>query len=65
MPPFIIVAIGAIGAAALARLLSRESRRINAELDEARRGTGTVEQRSGQQTLRRDPRTGEYRPGGS
>ena len=65
MPPFIIVAIGAIGAAALAKLLSKESRRVNAELDRARRESGTVEQRTGQQTLRRDPATGEYRPGGS
>lgn len=65
MPPFLVVVIGAIGAAALAKLLSKESRRINAELDEARRGDGTVQQRSGPQTLRRDPATGEYRPGAS
>jgi hypothetical protein len=63
MPPLIILAVGAIGATALMKLLSRESRRVNAELDETRRGTGTADGRPARPTLRRDPSTGEYRPG--
>ena len=63
MPPFLVVAIGAIGAVALMKLLARESRRVNAELDETRRDAGKVNQDAGHPTLKRDPATGEYRPG--
>lgn len=64
MPPFLIVAIGAIGAAAAAaaRLLSRESRRVNTELDAVRREGAARRPPDGGPTLRRDPKTGEYRP---
>lgn len=65
MPPFLVVAIGAIGAAALMKLLARESRRVNAELDEPRRDAGKVNGGATNPTLRRDPETGEYRPGKS
>ena len=37
MPPLILVAAGILGGAALVRLALRESRRINRELDAARR----------------------------
>ncbi|MDF2994800.1 MAG: hypothetical protein K0R27_437 [Xanthobacteraceae bacterium] len=68
MPPFLVVAIGAIGAAALMKLLARESRRVNAELDETRRDAGKVNGGkvnggTSHPTLKRDPATGEYRPG--
>jgi hypothetical protein len=37
MPPLILVAAGILGGAALLRLAVRESRRINRELDAARK----------------------------
>ncbi|MCK0198787.1 hypothetical protein MWN34_17960 [Ancylobacter sp. 6x-1] len=60
MPPFLIVALGTIGAAALVKLLAKESKRVNAELDETR-GTPAPEG-DARPTLRRDPQTGDYRP---
>ncbi len=59
MPPFIVLALGTLGAAALAKLLARESRRVNAELDAGRDADATAAPR---ETLRRDANTGEYRP---
>lgn len=61
MPPVLVIALGAFGAAALVKVLSRESRRVNAELDARRRTeqAGTLDSRA---TLRRDPATGDYRP---
>jgi len=61
MPPVIVLALGVVGAAALVKLLARESRRVNAELDAARRAEEANEP-AGRLTLRRDPATGEYRP---
>lgn len=59
MPPFLIVALGAIGAVALARLVSTETRRINEALDRQRAADKgelkTV-------PLERDPVSGHYRP---
>lgn len=64
MPPVFVVALGALGAAALVKLLARESRRVNAELSARRRDeAASHDPRHG--TLRRDPSTGEYRPGDS
>lgn len=60
MPPFLIVALGALGAAALIKKLAQESRRVNAELDEARNDEAAVAPTPA--TLRRDPATGDYRP---
>jgi len=64
MPPLIALALGMIGAAALARWCVKEVRRVNAEL-EAVRARATVEpfDRETLPKLKRDPRTGEYRPG--
>lgn len=64
MPPVIVLAIGAFGAAALVKLLARESRRVNAELDAVRRSE-EPEAPLSRRTLRRDPSTGEYRPSDS
>jgi hypothetical protein len=61
MPPILILAAGAIGAAALVKLLAKESRRVNAELDATRRDVDAVRP-DDRSTLRRDPATGEYRP---
>ena len=64
MPPLIAVTLGLTGVAALARWCVKEMQRVNAELDGIR-ATSTVEpiDRRGLPTLKRDPRTGEYRPG--
>jgi len=53
-----------MGVAALARWCVKEMQRVNAELDGIR-ATSRVEpiDRHRLPTLRRDPRTGEYRPG--
>lgn len=61
MPPVFVLAIGAIGAAALVKLLAKESKRVNAELDAARRDVNAVRPDE-TATLSRDPATGEYRP---
>ncbi|MFZ2066180.1 MAG: hypothetical protein WAV27_09380, partial [Xanthobacteraceae bacterium] len=64
MPPVIAVTLGLMGVAALARWFVKEMQRVDAELDGIR-ATSRVEpiDRHRLPTLRRDPRTGEYRPG--
>ena len=67
MPPFVIPplvkwTLGAVGAGAAIVWVVKEVRRINAELDEVKpaRVTEAVDARTFP-TLRRDPRSGEYR----
>ncbi|WP_024280533.1 hypothetical protein [Xanthobacter sp. 126] len=61
MPPFVVVALGALGAVALAKLISSETRRVNEALDRRRKAeTGDLKT----VRLERDPATGEYRPRG-
>ena len=62
LPPIIAWTLGAIGAVVVMKLISREWQRVNAELDEARPVRVTDPERERLPTLRRDPRTGEYRP---
>jgi type II secretory pathway component PulJ len=59
MPPVIMWAIGALGAVALARVLAKAARRVNAELDDIRRKS---EIERPVEKLERDPVSGEYRP---
>lgn len=59
MPPLIVWGVGLLGSAVIARLALREARRINRELDEVRQASSRTEPA---QTLRRDPRTGAWRP---
>jgi hypothetical protein len=63
MPPVLAIALGLMGVAALARWCFKEVHRVNAELDELR-GVPPAEpiDRGSLPKLRRDPRTGEYRP---
>jgi len=61
MPPLILIAAGLAGGAALVRLAVREGRRINRELDDARKVEPAEQERMPK--LRRDPETGTYRPG--
>ena len=60
MPPVLLWALGAVGAAIVAKWLVKEARRVNAELDavKARPANEAAERPS----LERDPATGVYRP---
>ncbi|MGE3147469.1 MAG: hypothetical protein AB7K04_00185 [Pseudorhodoplanes sp.] len=59
VPPLIWVAAGVAGAIALVRLITRERKRINTELEQARaRARG---ENAPRRTLRRD-QDGVYRP---
>jgi hypothetical protein len=64
MHPVMILTIGVVGAATLLRWCVREVVRVNSDL-EAVRAQASVEplDREKLPTLKRDPRTGEYRPG--
>jgi hypothetical protein len=63
MPPLIAFA-GALGGLAVIRWAYRTALRVNAELEEARHRRVAEATPSGEiPTLRRDPRTGAYRPG--
>jgi hypothetical protein len=65
MPPVFAFALGLMGAAVLVRWCAREAHRVNAELDNIRGAAAAAEpiDRGALPTLKRDPRTGEYRPG--
>jgi hypothetical protein len=60
MPPLIVWALGALGAAVLVRVIAREARRINAELHP--RQPAPVDGDTEAVRLERDPKTGIYRP---
>jgi hypothetical protein len=65
MPPILLSplvkwTLAAAGGAMVVHWVVREVRRINDELDQAKRVRIADTQRG--QMLRRDPRTGEYRP---
>ena len=63
MLPVIILMIGAVGVVAAAKWIARESARINAELHPHSRDLVTDAQaREGVARLKRDKRTGVYRP---
>lgn len=64
MPPLVVFALGVMGAAVVVRWCVKEVRRVNAELDELR-ARAAVEplDREALPKLKRDPKTGEYRPG--
>lgn len=59
MPPLILWALGAVGAAVAGRLLYNEVRRVNAELHPEPHPP--VDERP-MRKLERDPKTGIYRP---
>jgi hypothetical protein len=60
MPPLILWALGAMGAAVAGRWLYKESRRVNAELHPDERPP--VGEPENVRELQRDPQTGVYRP---
>jgi hypothetical protein len=65
MPPLIAWALGAIGAALAAKLLSDAHKKANEDLEAVRRepkpGT-SLDERANIPTLQRDLKTGQYRP---
>jgi len=62
IPPLVIWALGAVGAAALARFVKNEWRRVNAELHPREKATSSDRfDRDRLPTLKRDPVTGVYR----
>ena len=63
MPPLIIWALGAIGAAVVARWFIKEARRVNAELHgDTSAPVAEPAKPDALPTLKRDPSTGVYRP---
>ena len=64
IPPLFAWMLGTMGAAAVVRWAVREKHRINSELDRVREvPPGERGEREALPTLKRDPQTGEYRPG--
>jgi hypothetical protein len=60
IPPLVKWTLGALGAAAVVHWVVKEVRRVNAELDEVKARVRVTDHKV-YPTLRRDPRTGEYR----
>ena len=61
--PLIKLALGALGAGALVHWAVKEVRRINEELDRVKKASSIdPAAREALPTLRRDPRTGDWRP---
>jgi hypothetical protein len=56
MPPFVVFVAIAAGAALATRMIGREWRRVNRELDQIKPEADAAS------TLRRDPATGVWRP---
>ena len=62
VPPLLKMALGAAGAAAIVHWVVREVRRINDELDRVKAQPAfDAMHRQALPTLRRDPRTGDWR----
>jgi hypothetical protein len=64
LPPVIAWTLAAIGAVAVSKVLAREWRRVNAELDAQEQASERASQRVARDelpTLRRDPASGVYR----
>jgi hypothetical protein len=63
LPHLIAWTIGALGVVALVRLIAKEHRRVNDDLDRTRADAVTDKnERARHPILKRDPRTGVYRP---
>jgi hypothetical protein len=61
-PPLFVWALGALGAAAAAKVAVKEWRRVNAELDKAEEGAELSPEPGAASELQRDPETGVFRP---
>ncbi len=66
MPPLMLSpllkwSLAALGGAMVVHWVVKEARRINEELDSAKRAKVRISDKENRPTLRRDPVTGEYR----
>jgi hypothetical protein len=66
MPPILLSpllkwSLAALGGAMVVHWVVKEARRINEELDQAKRAKVRISDRENRPTLRLDPTTGEYR----
>jgi len=61
LSPLVKWALAAAGGAMVVHWVVREARRINEELEQARRVKAKISDAEQRRTLRRDPLTGEYR----
>ena len=66
MPPFLLSplvkwTLAVVGGAMVVQWVVKEARRVNEELERAKRAV-RISERDSFPTLRRDPSTGEYRP---
>jgi hypothetical protein len=61
LSPLVKWSLAAMGGAMIVHWAVKEARRINEELDRARRVKARITDAENRPTLRRDPRTGEYR----
>jgi hypothetical protein len=61
LSPLVKWSLAALGGAMVIHWAVKEARRINEELDQARRVKARITDQENRPTLRRDPRTGEYR----
>jgi len=62
LSPLVKWSFVALGGAMVVHWVVKEARRINDELDQARRVKARITDAEIRPTLRRDPATGEYRP---
>jgi len=62
LSPLVKWSFAALGGAMVVHWVVNEARRINEDLDNARRVKVKITDRENRPTLRLDPRTGEYRP---
>ena len=62
LSPLVKWALAAAGGAMVLHWVVKEARRINEELDQAKRVKVRISDAENRLTLRRDPATGEYRP---
>ena len=64
MHPLLALTLGMVGATVLVRWCAKQVQRVNSELD-GMRGQATVDSvdRNALPKLKRDPKSGEYRPG--
>jgi hypothetical protein len=61
LSPLVKWSLAAMGGAMIVHWAVKEARRINEELDQARRVKARITDAENRPTLRRDPRSGEYR----
>ena len=62
LSPLVKWSLAALGGAMVVHWVVKEARRINEELDQAKRVRVPITDAENRPTLRRDPLTGEYRP---